>query len=360
MMNHQIQNQSRNQEIMAPSTIFLCLKVSIISFFLLIFQYGISQDTNYDADDPLEVFLEKNAKTIGTPLNILVYRNGSKEYSKETSTDFSIKIPADAGEISQWFAITTIMMLIDEKKLSLDDPVSKYLPEMKKFLKGYITIKDCITHTSGIDRGNENFKIGRNNFSNLDEEANVYIAKRGISEKPGTAVVYSRVGINLAARAAELATKKSFDRLAAEKLFRPCGMRNTTYFSDKGGINPFSGAKTTSQDCMNFMQMLLNGGIFNGKQIVPQHIIKQMLATSFIDAPVKFVPDYARNYSMALLNWVEEKDDAGNATLISQGNNGTISGIDFTNKLAWIIMMQQPDGEKRRTIAERIRNMLTE
>lgn len=360
MMNHQIQNQTRIQEIMAHSTHFSCLKVSLILCFLLFFQQSFSQETNYDPDDPIDVFLEKNAKTIGTPLNILVYRNGSKEYSKETSTDFSIKIPTDAGEISQWFAITTIMMLIDEKKISLDDPVSKYLPDMKNFLKGYITIKDCITHTAGIDRGNDNFKIGKNNFSSLDEETNVYIVKRSISEKPGTAIVYSRVGINLAARAIEIATKKSFDRLAAEKLFRPCGMRNTTYFSDKGGINPFSGAKTTSQDCMNFMLMLLNGGIFNGKQIVPQHIIKQMLNTSFVDAPVKFVPDYARNYIPALLNWVEEKDDGGNATMITQGNNGTVAGIDFNKKLAWIIMMQQPDGDKRRIMAERIRNMLTE
>lgn len=231
---------------------------------------------------------------------------------------------------------------------------------MKNFLKGYITIKDCITNTTGIEKGNENFKIGKNSFSSLDEEAMVYISKRSISEKPGTAFVYSRVGINLAAKAAEIATKKSFDRLVAEKLFRPCGMRNTTYFSDKGGINPFSGAKTTSQDCMNFMQMLLSGGMFNNKRIVPEHVIQQMLMPLSADLPIKFIPEHAKNLTPGLFNWIEEKDENGKATLISQGANGTIAGIDFNNKLAWIIMMQQPEGDKRRIMAERIRNMLTE
>ncbi|MFZ9661195.1 MAG: serine hydrolase domain-containing protein [Chitinophagaceae bacterium] len=339
---------------------FLCLKVSGLFFILLLFQQAHSQENSYDPNDPIDIFLEKNAKNLGTPVNVLVYRNGSKEYLKETNTDFSIKIPADAGEISQWFAITTIMMLVDENKLSLDDPISKYLPDMKKFLKGYVTIKDCITHTTGIEKGNENFKLGKSNFSSLDDEVMVYITKRNISEKPGTAFVYSRIGINLAAKAAEIATKKSFDRLAAEKLFRPCGMKNTTYYAEKGGVNPFSGAKTTSQDCMNFMQMLLNKGIFNNKRVLSENVIKQLLMTPSTDAAIKFIPEYAKYSHLALFNWVEEKDEEGNATLISQGSNGTMAGIDFNKKLAWIIMMLQPEGDKKRTMAVQIRNILTE
>ena len=96
------------------------------------------------------------------------------------------------------------MTLVDQGKLDLDDPVSKYIPVLDKYMKSYITIRQCLSHTTGLDNGKNGIAklLERRKFETLEEDANAIAAKE-ISNNAGTEFAYGSSGLNLAARVAE-------------------------------------------------------------------------------------------------------------------------------------------------------------
>jgi CubicO group peptidase (beta-lactamase class C family) len=333
-----------------------CLKGSLALAFLLILQVSRGQFDNISAD----AFLQKNQKALGNELVVLVNKDGKQVYRKELGKDFTGKVPADAAEISQWFTAALVMVMVDEGKISLDDPVAKYIPKFEKYMKGYITIRHCLSHTTGLDASTEGIgkMVARNKYSSLEEEVNTYIEKRDIRDNPGEAFTYGRMGISIAAKVLEAATKKTFDRLASEKLFRPLGMKNSTFYNEKGGISPFDGALTSANDCMNFMQMMLNKGMFNGKKILSEESCAELKKVQFPYARVRYKPDLMKNFDFGLITWIEEKDDQGNAIILSQGLSGTIAWMDFKSNTASIIFLKDGEGDKKSKLANDLKKTL--
>ncbi|MFX5517679.1 serine hydrolase domain-containing protein, partial [Acinetobacter baumannii] len=80
--------------------------------------------------------------------------------------------------------------------------------------------------------------LQRKKFPNLEEEVKDFIEKKDIAFNPGTGFAYGTVGLNIAGRVCEIVSKKSFQQLALEKLFRPLGMRATTFANEDFSIAP--------------------------------------------------------------------------------------------------------------------------
>lgn len=319
-----------------------CLKGIIALSFMLFFQFVNAQNFS-DAED----FLLNNQKAFGKNLVVLVTKDGKPVYKKELGEDMTIKSAINAGELSQWFTAAMVMVLVDEGKISLDDPIAKYVPKFSKYMKGYITFRHCLTHTTGLETGGLSSK---KKYSNLDEEVDTYITKRDIVNNPGMEISYDKMGYSIAARAIELATKKSFDRITSEKLFRALGMRGTSFYRESGEISPFDGAVTTANDMMVFMQMLLNNGMFNGKRILSEKSINELLTIQFPKAAIKIKPAEKKSSSIGLISWIDGSfKDKG--VEISQGLNGTKGYINFAEKKAYLIMVKE-DGEKIAALAD--------
>ncbi|WP_315816608.1 serine hydrolase domain-containing protein [Paraflavitalea speifideaquila] len=194
----------------APRT---CPKFSLFLFFLLFLQLAQAQ-YDFGAVDQL---LEKNKKLLGNNVVALVWKDGKLIYQKEIGADFNGKTQAPIASCSKWITAATIMTLVDQGKISLDDPVSKYIPILDKYMKGYITIRQCLAHTTGIDgKGGLATLLQRRKFENLEEEANAIAAKE-ISNNPGKEFAYGSSGLNLAARVAEIVSKKDFCPAGAGK-----------------------------------------------------------------------------------------------------------------------------------------------
>ncbi len=342
---------------MAILTFKTCLKVSLALGFLLLLQSASAQVDVSAADN----FLQKNQKAFGNELIVWVNKNGQPVYKKELGKEFTAKSPVDALDISQWFTAVLVMVLVDEGKISLDDPIAKYLPKFENYMKGYITFRHCLTHTTGLDANPEGIKnlVARNRFASLDEEVNTYIEKRDILDNPGEAFLYGRMGISIAAKALEAVTKKTFDRLASEKLFRPLNMKASTFYKEKGGINPFDGAVTSAGDLMNFMQMLLNKGTVNGKKILSETSVDEIRKIQFPKAKLRFKPDIKKNDEAGLMTWIEEKDASGNAILLAQGLEGNIAWINFKDNTASIVLLKDGEGDKKAELSRELRNILS-
>lgn len=244
---------------------------------------------------------------------------------------------------SQTKAITStaIMMLWEEGKFRLDDPISKFIPEFKnpQVLSGFryadttystkpssreITIRHLLTHTSGLGYGvidgDERMKMIYHKAGVMDlfttenitiEESVKRLAKLPLHHEPGSKYTYSE-GLDVLGYLIEIVSGMPFDQFLKSRLFDPLGMNDTRfYLSDaqaprlvtvhtrKDGkwasypvtfydpAYPKTGAKTffsggaglssTTEDYAKFLQMYLNGGIYNGKRILSSHTIQTMM-----------------------------------------------------------------------------------
>src|SRR6188474_748499 len=119
---HQNIYQNKEQVIMAYRMAINCLKGSLVLIFMLLLQGAMGQDFS-QADQ----FLVKNQKALGNELVVIVQKDGKPVYKKELGKDFTVQTTAPAQELTQWFIAATALLLQDEGKLKLDDPLAKYV-----------------------------------------------------------------------------------------------------------------------------------------------------------------------------------------------------------------------------------------
>ena len=320
---------------MSYKTNAACLKSSILLLFLLIWLQGFNQFNFSDVDD----LLQKNQKAFGNNVVTLVYKD-SIIYKKEIGEYFNAKTQAPIAGASKWLATAVIMTFVDQGKLKLDDPITKYIPGYGKYAKAYLTIRHCLSMTTGIenDQGKLAKMLTKKRFSTLEEEVNALAAKE-ISNNPGQEFHDGPIGINIAARVVEIIGKKGFDRLATERIFRPLKMRGTSFTDENGGAtNPSGGARSTANDYMNFLIMILKKGMFDGKKILSEEAIAEMQKIQFAGLPVKFKPKQVDGFDYGLGEWIE-KDDKGNSSVISSPSlSGTWPLIDKCRGYAIIVL----------------------
>ena len=247
----------------------------------------------------------------------------------------SVVFIASAGK---WLAAATIAAVVDEGKLSWDDPVNKWLPEFTD-VKGTATLRQLLSHTSGYP----NYQpegAQRDDYQTLKESVAQIV---GLQAKtvPGAEFYYGGLAMQVAGRMAELASGKDWETLFQKKIAQPLGMKNThfTPVHQGGGHSPMlgGGARTVLHDYAAFLNMIINNGKFNGKQILSEAAIAQMQADQIGEAMVsehEFVERVRaemHNGIYGLGEWREELDSSGNAVLISSpGWAGAYPWIDKT------------------------------
>jgi CubicO group peptidase (beta-lactamase class C family) len=327
-----------------------CFLVSLCFISLLNFQGSRAQSSFSELDR----LLLANQKQLGGNVVALVWKDGKLVYSKELG-DFNAKTQAPIASASKWLTAAMVMQFVDQGKISLDDPVVKYIPLYRKYMKSYLTIRHCLSQTTGIER---DARLGvklleRRNYETLEDEVNA-IAEKDISNNPGQEFFYGGYGLNIAARVCEIVGKKSFDRLVQEKITRPLKMRGTTFTDDNGKApNPSGGAKSTANDYLNFMIMLLNKGKFEEKQILSEAAVEEMLKIQFPGLPKKYAPAAAAGFDYGFGAWIQEKDANGKAIIAScPGLFGTWPLINRKKNYASIIFVQTLLSEQKREFAE--------
>ena len=337
-----------------------CLKFSLIGLFLLLLQPAFSQTGKPVAKEPemqsalkeVDGLLARNQKALGGAVLTVVYKNGKIVYKKELGEDFTVKTQAYIAGSSQWLTAALIMILVDEGKLSLDDPVTTYIPVFATYSKKYITIRNCLTHTHGIeaDAGLKGL-LSKKKYPTLEEEATAF-AKREIERNPGEEFFYSGIGFNIAARVAEIVTKKGFDRLIQERLLRPLKMRQTNFGQDfDKAIDPSAGGVTSANDFINFLTMMLNKGVFEGKRILSEKSLEEMGKMQTGQAVNRYVPKTVEGFDYGFGEWVFEKDGSGKATVVGCPSlYGTWPFVDYCRGYACLILTRALIPEQKKEV----------
>jgi len=369
LTNHRLKQQSKSQnsETMSLKIRFYCLKFSLFIVSLLIFQTTNAQRkekpllTKYNFSN-LDKILEEKQSLIGKDYVVLIWKKGDTlQYKKEVG-EYKSKTIAPIASCSKWLTAALVMQFVDEGKISLDDPVVRYIPVFEKYMKKYVTIRHCLSHMTGIDDDEKFLKklLQRKKFESLDQEMEVFAA-REIRANAGTDFWYGNIGLNIAAKVLEVVSKRKFDVLIKQKLFTPLGMRQTTFTELDGGLyNPSGGARSTAEDYMKFMVMLMNKGKYNGKQVLSEASVDEMLKIQTANVPKRYVPKSAEGFNYALGSWVIEENDGAATALASPGLFGTWPMIDFCRGYAYILFVKNYLGDERASAHLQIKQVIDE
>ncbi len=289
---------------------------------------------------------------------------------------------------------TAVLMLQDEGKLSVDDLVGKYIPELAELKTpsgkaANLTIRHLLTHTSGLAEATPEQSRAAKALADLIP---VY-ASQPVAFEPGSKWKYCQSSINTAARIVEIVSKQSFSDFLAKRLFQPLGMTDTTFYltqgqlprltkaykkeADKlqeaaismlGGRAPTDrnrypaangGLFSTATDYARFCRMILNEGTLNGKRYVKRESVKLM--TSLQTAELKTGFTEGNGWG---LGWCLVRQPQGVSAMLSPGSfghggaYGTQAWIDPQKGLVYILMVQRSnfpnsdDSEVRRVFQQ--------
>jgi CubicO group peptidase (beta-lactamase class C family) len=298
--------------------------------------------------------------------------------------DLEKKIPMKIDSIF-WIASmtkpvtgTAVMMLQDAGKLSVDDPIAKYLPEFKNLKDAagkevVVTLKQCLTHSSGLS---EVTPQESGSIKTLKDLMPLIVAKPA-QFAPGSKWQYSQTSINTAARVVEVVSGQDFATFLDQQLFTPLGMKDTTFYPtdeqarriavsyartaagelEKSGLMFLGNAPVTSReryprangglfstaaDYAKFGQMILRGGEFGGKRYLSEKSVQQMTTVQSGDLVTGFTPGNGWG-----LGWCVIREPQGVSATLSPGTHGhggaygTQAWIDPVKKRVHLLMVQR-------------------
>ncbi len=257
-----------------------------------------------------------------------------------------------------------VMILADQGKLSVSDPVEKHLPEFRGQMlvtsraDGVITLKkpprpivirDLLTHTSGLPGG---FPEGLANLYVTRHltltEAVLVSSQRPLDFEPGSKWSYCNAGIDTLGRIVEVASGESFENFVAKNICQPLGMADTSFYpasAQKSRIPPVYDSKegrllvtkniiigspdhpkhpipagglySTGADLAKLYQMTLNGGQFGGKQIISSASLTEMTKLQTGDLQCGFVSGMGFGFGFAVV-----REPQGVTAMLSPGTFG--------------------------------------
>jgi CubicO group peptidase (beta-lactamase class C family) len=303
--------------------------------------------------------------------SILVAEKGEIIYCKafgkanfQTGTDFTPETPSNIGSVTKQFTAVGIMILAERKKLSYDDPVSKYVPEFSRSAHfRRITLRHLLTHTSGIPDYDD---LGIDD-SGLDQKGLVaaLLKKEDALAKPGLKYRYSNPGYALLGIVIERVSDKRFGEFMEEEIFKPVGMDNTFVYESRGkknaqaavGYGQFGqvddggptaipgdgGIYSTVVDLFRWDQALYTD------RLVPQSVLVEAFSPGKVEEGTS---TYGYGWNIAT--------ETGNKYLWHQGNNAgfrAFIGRRLTDRVA-VIMLTNKGNSKRLDINAAIQNIL--
>lgn len=177
----------------------------------------------------------------------------------------------ESGSVAKQFTAAALVLLQQDGKLSIDDPVRKYIPELPDYGKP-LTIRHILTHTAGLrDWGSVMALTGAGRGDRVVTQAialHVIYRQKHLDFEPGAEYSYSNSGYQLAAEIVERVSGMKFGEFVSERIFKPLGMTNSSWRDDYQQIVPGraqaysrQGANAPWRLNMPIMNVVGNGGM---------------------------------------------------------------------------------------------------
>lgn len=283
----------------------------------------------------IEEKLEARRKELGIPgVSLAIVKDGQVIYAKGFGyKDFEKQVPVTPdtqfaiGSATKAFTALTVLMAQDEGKLSIDDSPKKYLPYFRMYdpeTDKNITIRDLMSHSSGLNRTDLAMVTGKLNRAELIEVAAQAKPTAKLHEK----FQYQNIMFVAAGEIAATVEKTPYEKLVPERIFKPLGMANSTMtiaqmerakdrsfgynynfdtketerlpYREIVQVAPAGSINSSARDMAKWLQFVLSGGMANGKRLVSENGYK-----AWTSPQMKITPDGKVSYGLGwfLQNW---------------------------------------------------------
>ncbi|MCX6510490.1 MAG: serine hydrolase [Actinobacteria bacterium] len=199
---------------------------------------------------------------------------GGTEYRNTVYGSYSSETVIPIASASKWLTAATMMSLVDDGTVSLDDPVSKFLPNFTDPVRS-ATIRQLLSHTAGIAQASCIWEQQLSLAECVDE-----VATQKASYPPGTKFSYGNTSFSVAGRIIEVVTKQSFEKAFESRIALPLGMKHTrfdgNYYPTESNPVPAASAESTMSDYGTFVEMIFNKGSLNGVRILSELSVLEM------------------------------------------------------------------------------------
>lgn len=346
-------------DIMSYKWIQICRKCSLAACFLLFLQSSFSQNNFAKADD----WLKENLNELGGRAVLVILKDGKIIYEKaenhlsrrqkfiekfiakrqgkdpeEMLHDYNGTTHTAIASCSKWLSAALVMTFVDEGKLNLDDTIGKFLPVFIEHQKGNITIWECLSHLTAINGGNLKESREVINQSSTMDEVMAKIAELPMEGEPGKVFHYSSIGLQIAAAVIEKISGKDFRTLFKERIAMPCGMKNTDFGNGKIPLAAGS-AFSTPEDYIHFLQMILQEGNINDRQVLSKESVIKMQYNYAKNANVAYSPAEAGNWGYGLGEWVMDDAVERSNAVTSPGLFGSFPWVDNKRQYAGFLFV---------------------
>ena len=176
-----------------------------------------------------------------------VYSNGAIAFARgygmanlELNVALSPQSVFDIGSTSKQFTAMSVALLAQQGKLSLDDPVRKYVPELPDYGKP-LTIRHILTHTSGLRDYLTLWNLAGvddSDWTTREDALRLIVAQKELNFEPGEQYLYSNSGFFLASIIVERVSGQTLNQFAQQNMFQPLGMRHTRFNDDHMSVIP--------------------------------------------------------------------------------------------------------------------------
>ncbi|MEA2542105.1 MAG: hypothetical protein QOH35_3471 [Acidobacteriaceae bacterium] len=364
---------------------------------------GVDQEVLSEIPQRMKAFIDR--QTVAGAVTLVAHGSDVVEFDAAGMADIEADHPMHKDTIFQIMSMTKpvtaigIMMLAEEGKLALRDPVDLYLPEFHDLKVGTtvgpdaarlgipnhaITIRDLLTHTAGIQDypGPPGIPDYAQTMSVPLDEVVKALAKRPLLFQPGTQWSYSSPGIEILGRIIEVCSGEKYVDYITEHVLRPLGMKDSFFFppADKvgriamvyahkdgklvrspasilggdpakhrqGAVFPAPGwgLYSTAEDLLHLYRMMLNDGVYEGHRYLSPfsvHVMTEPQTTGI--QPVGWMR--GSDYGLAWEVVTDPLGELAGHTIGSYGHGGafgTQGWIDPTNNLISIMLIQGSDG----------------
>jgi CubicO group peptidase (beta-lactamase class C family) len=316
----------------------------------------------------------------GRIVHLVAVGAADREQHRPMSVDTMFRVMSMTKPITA----TAVMILADEGKLSIDDPVDKYLPAFAdaKLKNGEpvqgLTIRHLLTHTSGL--------VGNQTCEESLEATAEMLAARPFGFQPGEKWEYGP-SLNVCGRIIEVVSGQRYEDFLAKRIFEPLEMKDTTFVptseqrpriavvyepsEDKKTLvpanrlpvdaareavpNPSGGLLSTAEDMFHFYQMILNGGELDEQRVVSADAVRAMTTVETGELPTGFTRGNGWG-----LGWCIVRQPAGTTGMLSAGTYGhggyygTQGWVDPQRKAIFVLLIgraelsNSDDSEMRR------------
>lgn len=307
----------------------------------------------------------------------------------ETKTPMRVNSLFQIASMTKPITAIGIMMLFDEGRLALTDPVAKFLPNFaniqlaEKLASGTtllrkparaVTIKDLLTHTSGIgggypDKYKDTFETRAYTLAEVVEA----IPTRALEFEPGSRWGYSNMGIAVLGRIIEVVSGKSYEQFLTERLFNPLKMEDTHFFlpeSKRGRLatiykiengklikapvdhfrvaakypSPEAGLYSSAADLGKLYLMLLNNGLGNNQRILSPIAIELMTQNHTGELKAGFSPGVGYGLGWSVVRNLEGTFRGQSIGTYAHGGLWKTYGyIDPKKEMVGVLLMQRLD-----------------